>query len=300
LTKLYKIISQQKNVNANVIFVHGLGGHPTKTWMNDGNSESSFWPYWLGESSEGLAIWTVGYDAPLSNWTGTVLDIESRADSLLQVIGTNSDLNRAPILFVCHSLGGIMVKKMLKIAADKSELDMELYGSFTNKVKGIVFMGTPHRGSSYVKVLVWLGAIFWPSIATQELTNNSQGLLSLHTWFINWKKIPKCLSFYERENDLFPPIVSRGSAEASIVGDAAIPLDSNHIDICKFSNSADPAFLIIIKFVTELTSQAGPLRSYSWRKEKMPDIEKSSFPKKHLAFRLAKLAIAGCLIWSIF
>lgn len=46
-----------------------------------------------------------------------------------------------PILIVCHSLGGILVKQALCVANKQ----FPRYGSIVNAIAGVVFLSTPHR-----------------------------------------------------------------------------------------------------------------------------------------------------------
>jgi hypothetical protein len=67
MTRLNKIADWDGGVRVNVVFVHGLRGHPYDTWRRNGDDET-FWPAWLARDIPGLAAWTLAYDAPLTNW----------------------------------------------------------------------------------------------------------------------------------------------------------------------------------------------------------------------------------------
>jgi hypothetical protein len=47
-----------------------------------------------------------------------------------------------PLLAICHSLGGVILKQALCIANEQPYR----YGSILSSVAGIIFLGTPHRG----------------------------------------------------------------------------------------------------------------------------------------------------------
>jgi hypothetical protein len=70
-------------LKANAVFLHGLGGHPLKTWQATSN-RGMLWPRWLAEDINGLAIWSVGYDATISRLQGTAMHLVDRAENMLR------------------------------------------------------------------------------------------------------------------------------------------------------------------------------------------------------------------------
>jgi len=88
---------------------------------------------------------TYGYD---SAWlfSRSQSNIDDFARDLLSRLHFGRKLPREsarPILFICHSLGGVVFKQALITAS--SQLDH--YGGILKSIRGAVFMGTPHRGS---------------------------------------------------------------------------------------------------------------------------------------------------------
>jgi len=95
-------------------------------------------------------VLTYGYDANLRHVLGpplnkaTVYDI---AWDFLVALEAERRANPArPILFVAHSLGGIVVKEMLRQAGSCQVRAPHLYSVF-NSTTGVVFFGTPHGGA---------------------------------------------------------------------------------------------------------------------------------------------------------
>src|SRR5260370_42236545 len=70
LANLYCLSNSRGPLKAHVIFLHGLGGHPYRTWQAT-RDEKSLWPRWLGEGIDGLSVWSVGYGGPNLRWGGT-------------------------------------------------------------------------------------------------------------------------------------------------------------------------------------------------------------------------------------
>lgn len=76
--------------------------------------------------------------------TGTV---RTHAMNLIDAIVSlrQDDIEKKrPIIFVCHSLGGIVVKQALVHAV----LHPELYGAIPKATIGLMFFGTPHGGGN--------------------------------------------------------------------------------------------------------------------------------------------------------
>jgi hypothetical protein len=51
-----------------------------------------------------------------------------------------------PIIFICHGLGGIIVKKALAYSATRTSAKVAHLNSVFISTSGIIFMGTPHHG----------------------------------------------------------------------------------------------------------------------------------------------------------
>ncbi|WP_291995475.1 alpha/beta hydrolase [Candidatus Accumulibacter sp. ACC003] len=98
-----------------VVFVHGLGGDSWTTWMADKDNIGSFWPNWLAEDVPGLGIWTLGYAASGSKWKEESMPLADRGNQVLDLLSIEG-LGQRPLAFISHSMGGIVVKQILRNA----------------------------------------------------------------------------------------------------------------------------------------------------------------------------------------
>ena len=102
-----------------VIFVHGLGGDPVTTWCHEGGEEDGyFWPRGIGKEIKETAVFTLGYPADKAAWN-TGWPIATAATAVLDKLMASPDLRKypkTPIAFVCHSLGGLIIKKLVLTA----------------------------------------------------------------------------------------------------------------------------------------------------------------------------------------
>ncbi|KAI4221219.1 MAG: hypothetical protein LQ349_007898 [Xanthoria aureola] len=93
-------------------------------------------------------IFTWGYDADIDGFgSASQSTIYQHASSLLSDIADQREKSpcyRAPILFVVHSLGGIVVKAALNRSSATQGTRLK---DITPSTFGVCFLGTPHRGS---------------------------------------------------------------------------------------------------------------------------------------------------------
>jgi hypothetical protein len=117
-------------------------------------------------------VLTYGYDTHIRHWSGpslnqnTIYDIAW--DFLVSLEAERRNDPERSIIFVAHSLGGIVIKEMLR-RSSKCNIGQprqsHLYNMFTSTI-GLMFFGTPHGGAdprsfihhvaeSVVKVMGW-------------------------------------------------------------------------------------------------------------------------------------------------
>lgn len=134
-----------------VVCVHGLMGHPRTTWTKSTQEKSFFWPAHLIEDIPNVRVFTYGYDAdPKSLWGHVNQNrLAEHAQGLLGDMARErekTDTEDRPILWIAHSLGGLVVEKALTIGDTSSANDSHLK-RIANNTKGVITLGTPHAGS---------------------------------------------------------------------------------------------------------------------------------------------------------
>lgn len=108
--------NNNKKENLDIIFIHGLRGSFFSTWRIGENNESNWPSEWLPKSLDNynLRIISIGYPTHLVTW-GTarrdedVISIANTVKYKLSLCGIGSN----PIIFITHSLGGILAKELL-------------------------------------------------------------------------------------------------------------------------------------------------------------------------------------------
>ncbi|KAK4189455.1 hypothetical protein QBC35DRAFT_141477 [Podospora australis] len=247
-----------KGFDADIIAVHGLNGHAFRTW-----TEPKTGTFWLKDllptDIPGAKIMTFGYNASLV-FGNTIASLEDHALMLLNDIRVScrddpdKQNSLRPLIFVAHSLGGIVVKKALLIANSNSE-----FRDIASRTLSIIFLGTPHRGSklaTYGRLLSLVaGAVTntTDSRVVPALEANSDQLGRLSHDFLPLISLYRISSFFELK-PLPPaktPVVERHSAIIGCVGERLVPCDTHHRDICRFASAEDRVYRLLVDRIQE-------------------------------------------------
>ena len=238
------------NPSADIIFVHGLGGTAKRTWSWN-RDVAYFWPGWLAEENGISAhrIFTYGYNSNFKG-AGTNLNIIDFAkDLLFQMLVFSSKhgedrarIGQLPIIFVAHSMGGLVVKKAYVLGKHGGQ-----YAEIVAQIRGIMFLATPHRGAHYAKILnailstSLLGAP--PKAYIDDLDTHSRALQDINEQFRTSCGDLFLMSFYETYKTSFGIkkniIVERESATLGYPQEQSVPLNADHHTICKFRSRED-------------------------------------------------------------
>ncbi|XP_059842553.1 protein SERAC1 isoform X3 [Hypanus sabinus] len=256
-------------IKADVLFVHGLLGAAFKTWrqkdrtdVEDKNADyAECWPKaWLAADCPSLRILTVEYDTHLSDWRSKC-PVENERKSLayrgrelltkLKAAGVGD----RPVVWVAHSMGGLLVKKILLDASEDPEMR-----SVVQNTQGIVFYSVPHCGTHLAEYSVNARFLLFPSVEVMELSKDSPALTELNNNFTRLIKEQEVniLSFGETlptniGSMIKLQVVPLNSADLGI-GDF-IPLDVNHLDICKPRSRDSFIYRRSLKFIKDALAQ---------------------------------------------
>ncbi|XWS14669.1 hypothetical protein CRYUN_Cryun35bG0029100 [Craigia yunnanensis] len=157
-----------------IVFVHGLRGGPYKTWRiaEDKSSTKSglvekideeagklgtFWPgEWLSADFPHARLFSLKYKTNLTQWSGASLPLQEVSSVLLKKLVAAGIGNR-PVVFVTHSLGGLVVKQIL-YKAKAENMD-----NLVNNTIGVVFYSCPHFGSKLADMPWRIGLVLRPA-----------------------------------------------------------------------------------------------------------------------------------------
>jgi len=235
MSRIIRVASWRGRPRASVIFIHGLGGHAYDTWRR-APDDQSFWPVWLAEDIEGLAVYTLAYEAPASNWLGTTMPLQDRAVNLLEILLGTPALTDGPVVFICDSLGGLIVKQLL-LDLDRQKTRRPEAAALLKCVTQVVFFATPHTGSRQATLLDRVRSLVWPSSIARTLVANDPALRAINVDYRGLaddrRDTLQHLILYETRGTPAGIIVDEASADPGLAGRPPIPIDADHITIVK-------------------------------------------------------------------
>lgn len=180
-------------------------------------------------------------------------NLKSMADDLLSSLCTETagKIARRPLFFVCHSLGGLVVKLALTQASRSSK-----YRFILEDCYGVTFFATPHRGSSYLSIndfgmsiqqLLHLSAPLTPRLRA-ELRLDHPPLLKIDDDFKQLSSEFQVWTFHETEDSSLSrigfagptdipfkaPITSMRSAILGVRHEKVYALQSTHANCASF------------------------------------------------------------------
>ncbi|XP_043713383.1 uncharacterized protein LOC122661930 isoform X2 [Telopea speciosissima] len=269
-------LSQSEVPLLDVVFVHGLRGGPFKSWRIsedkssttksglvenidlDAGKEGTFWPgEWLPTDFPRARLFSVKYKTNLTQWSGGASLPLQEVSSLLLKKLTAAGIGNRPVVFVTHSMGGLVVKQLL-FQAKADNLN-----NFINNTIGVVFYSCPHFGSKLADMPWRMGFVLRPAPTIGELRSGSPRLIELNDFIrhLHNKGLLKVLSFSETK--VTPLVEGYGgwAFRMEIVpiesaypgfGELVVLESTDHINSCKPLSRTDPSYTETLQFMQKL------------------------------------------------
>ncbi|KAK0705626.1 hypothetical protein B0H67DRAFT_388117 [Lasiosphaeris hirsuta] len=284
-----------------IAFVHGFTGHPTRTWThqkgdaqnisNSGDENTAEPPSkirkvkFFSSSRQGTPVcWprdmlpvtiphgrvlTYGYDTTLRHVLvrppneATVRDIAW--DFLVALEAERRTEPTRPILFVAHSLGGIVIKEMLRRAKSCQPHHPHLY-NILDSTTGIVFFGTPHGGADprgflhrvAEKLIKGFGisaneqiinTLLPPSDRLEQLRDEFGPIALEQNWMVH--------SFQEGLGIQLlggHKVVEDTSSRLNLLSEMTQHIHRNHMDMCRFTGADDIEYKKVVAALHRMTT----------------------------------------------
>ncbi|KAI1127791.1 hypothetical protein F5Y10DRAFT_277891 [Nemania abortiva] len=257
-----KILVDPPDANIDIIAVHGLNpfnkqSHAEATWTSEGKLWlSDFLPSRVPQARIGL----FGYNSNVAFESSTA-GVREQGENILnhlEQIRVNDP--RRPLIFICHSLGGLVVKRALVHAkADAT------YKRIWESTFGLVFFATPQQGGNcagFGDIVAGIARCVSRNPGNTfmaALKSNSPVLSTITDDFRQMLEDFQIISFYEtRPLGSFGIIVDHKSALLGLAGtrERQIPVDADHRDICKFASNEDPRYRLVEDNIAQMIINA--------------------------------------------
>lgn len=249
---IFQQVSTCGDALLDVIFVHGLTGDAHETWSST-KKDDDFWPSWLSDDLKHLSIYTLGYPASLfEKWAKKEMDIFERANNVLEHFAAKG-IGAKPIVFVTHSLGGILTKILLRKSNESEDSDCKLVSEVTRLV---IFLATPHTGSSLANILNILPNTSKHIALLANETGFLEDLNSHYRTYANSRDSLSTKVYYEKHKTKgIAAVVTRESADPGTAGTQPIPVDKDHINICKPNDKDDLIYSGVKRHIQKLLKE---------------------------------------------
>ncbi|KAJ5956508.1 hypothetical protein N7501_010787, partial [Penicillium viridicatum] len=259
-----------------LVFVHGLNpsgrnDHPFHTWTH---SNGTFWPRdFLAEDIPYSRVFVYGYNSNITHpQTMSTASIKDHANTLLNLL----DMERGPqmgcvppkVIFIGHSLGGLVIKQALLNAKEDPK-----YTYIRSATSGLVFFGTPHRGAKAVelgKIAARVARFVSKGHASNDLLDclehNSLFTRQMTDRFRHQLEDYRVVSFIEGKEvqiggvgpaSISHLVVDEESAVLGLSGlrETQLKLDADHSQMCKVG-ARGPMYRLIKGNIKQLVDQA--------------------------------------------
>ncbi|KAG6368892.1 hypothetical protein INS49_003110 [Diaporthe citri] len=218
-----------------IIFIHGLGGTSKWTWSKHRNTEL-FWPLTFLPLEQDLClarILTFGYNASFQKAGNVSLSLLDFAKDLLFDLKYGKDpdmdeldMGKVPIIFVVHSMGGLVVKEAR-----------------------LIYKGKTIRNSVMLNSKQYVA----------ELARNSLTLQKLNEQFRHIAPRLDIVSFYEtmptRIKSARVMVLEKESSVLGYPGEVSKALSADHHGICKYEGPQDPNYITIRNVLKSLVGK---------------------------------------------
>lgn len=264
MATLTQVHTVQEPDALHVVFVHGLGGEARSTWMHNPQDHTTLWPNWIGEDV-GCHVWVAGYGAALSGWTDAAMHLTDLGEALFAALQAEPSLHGRRLVLIGHSLGGLVIKSGMTQAAALGDPRRMMV---LDTVEGVVFVGTPHQGSSLATVADKLRLVLRTNPQVTNMVSDDAWLKLLNGQFRNLQAQRGfgVRVFFETKGvflgrkifglSIGPRqlIVDRNSSDPGIAGVVPTGIEGDHIGIAKPKSRQELAHKALVDFLAGVSN----------------------------------------------
>ncbi|KAK2753243.1 hypothetical protein FQN54_007934 [Arachnomyces sp. PD_36] len=263
-----------------IVAVHGLNEGMIDAWVEP-ESQKLWLRDFLPEDIPVARVLTFGYDGSPSSFDGRNCPgaVQKHAHTLVASLQADRSLegcDRRPIIFICHGVGGLIVKKALSYSESRTSAHVaHLYSIFVSTY-GILFFGTPHNSTN---ITAWPGEKSTKSsdfriamkIERQSdipLNGDSATFEAITDQFVPMMKHFRVFFFWEgiqtQIGTRFGYVVKESSAAPILDNTERAGIDSTHTGMVKFSKKNTSKYRTVIAALLRYCKQAPTVISRRW------------------------------------
>lgn len=222
---------RSENDRGLVVFIHGIFGDAKNTWTNE--ETGAYFPELLSRDStfDEYDIFTYGFASPKLS---TALNIDELGEDLRSTFDDQNFDRYNRIVFVCHSMGGLVARSFLIKYREK----------WASKTKLIYYYSTPSTGS---QIANW--ANLFSKNRQLEKLQIEDGDKYLSDQYRSWLAVPNLRDIpaycaYEKKETSAAKVVEFSSASA-MCNRELDPINADHIQIVKPRDNQAKSFTVL-------------------------------------------------------
>ncbi|KAJ6780463.1 hypothetical protein PWT90_01829 [Aphanocladium album] len=275
-----QILHECKEPNIDIVAVHGLGANPDYAWE-------------LLPSKLPCRVLAFNYD---STWISNAPQqkLSNISDNLLRSLQDMRDKIPAvgrPLIFIGHSFGGNVIEQAI-VSASRHRSE---YLSIAESTIGVLFMGTPHRGSRAASWGALIATLAPPGIVTEDrllrdlkaLSDSQADRLRDFSHWLFSESVQVVCAFEQLVTDYSSRVGVVGKllgirelivpeSSACIDGHEKLSLRANHLKINKFYGADDPSFKLVYPQIIKMAERAEERLSRRRNPRAIPTDERST------------------------
>ena len=206
----------------------------------------------------------------------SILNQSVKLIAFLHADRSSCDALQRPLIFVCHGIGGIIVKRALSYSNTSTSRQVRHRRSIYVSTYAVLFFGTPHHGfnipvdanglhradrlnqSSLYRAIPVFGK---RSGVLQEIEDQFAPLVKRFSIYCFWEELRS------RLGNTTGYVVDRDSAVPMWLSIEQMGLHADHSHLCKFSSNKDSGFRIVVVALKRYTEHAAKVIPERWSED---------------------------------
>ncbi|CAJ2500089.1 Uu.00g029420.m01.CDS01 [Anthostomella pinea] len=276
LTASESLAEPGRDFNVDLVFIHGLYERGVKAWTQE--RADTLWVRDIFPHQKYQArILFYDYDVETLTAPGgpAATGIYDEAVNLVNELQADryiQEADRRPIIFICHGVGGLLVKRALAFSNSRKDVKVDHLRSTFRSTVGLLFMATPHQGLKKASISFgnlekhggpgqFMLGLLEGSETIQEITDQFAPLMKHFLIYNFWEKIETRIG----KTKTF--IVDRSSAAPGWYEVDQHGIYATHSNINKFSSTASPGYRVVLATLDRYLRTAATNIERRWQQD---------------------------------